>query len=558
MTSKHVANLTSWNNIQGNLLVSGDLIIGGVAIKFPLVQGADKSYFRANGGGITSWTVPRLVELDDVVVSSPAAGHALTYNGSAWINSDIFASPTMTGTVTINGDLNVTGTATYAEVKDLKVTDNFIIINDGETGSGVTLGDAGVRIDRGLATDYIFQFLESDQTFRVGQIGSTVALAAREDSPVVGGIPVWNGTTFMLDTANGLTAAEATQLKNINSVAIGNTQWGYLGALDQTLITTASPTWASVTLSSTANQIILGSGNTTTLSATAPAASRIYTFPDMGSNATVAFSSGSSAQTFTNSNSFSTGTTFNSASNQIVIKSGTSPGYNITADVSATERTYHIVDVGSNSTFAMIDGSFDQIWGNNNIFQNGISVGNAQKITIIPGTLAADRIYTLPDAGLDAEFVMTRGFQEILGLKGFQDVQIMESLLLPNPSGGTQTNLDHNEVLSLTGTISGDWAAVPTITVKLARTGNKVTLVTEPIFGTLNSASTLTFSAIIPDRMEPTNQISQTYMGRLGATEQITYAAISNQITFHYTVADHTWPSGVVGIDSFGSSWVVD
>lgn len=46
-----------------------------------------------------------------------------------------------------------------------------------------------------------------------------------------------------------LTAVELAQLQNIGAVTISNTQWGYLGALDQGVATTDSPTFVALTLS---------------------------------------------------------------------------------------------------------------------------------------------------------------------------------------------------------------------------------------------------------------------------------------------------------------------
>lgn len=47
---------------------------------------------------------------------------------------------------------------------------------------------------------------------------------------------------------SALTQAEINQIANINAITISNTQWGYLGALDQSLATTDSPTFVTATL----------------------------------------------------------------------------------------------------------------------------------------------------------------------------------------------------------------------------------------------------------------------------------------------------------------------
>lgn len=48
---------------------------------------------------------------------------------------------------------------------------------------------------------------------------------------------------------SGLTTTEGDQLENIDSVTISNTQWGYLGALDQGLTTGSATTFTGITLS---------------------------------------------------------------------------------------------------------------------------------------------------------------------------------------------------------------------------------------------------------------------------------------------------------------------
>ena len=55
------------------------------------------------------------------------------------------------GTVTINGNLDVIGTQTTVSTTDTAVTDNTLILNSGESGAVVTSGTAGIEIDRGTS-----------------------------------------------------------------------------------------------------------------------------------------------------------------------------------------------------------------------------------------------------------------------------------------------------------------------------------------------------------------------------------------------------------------------
>ena len=63
-------------------------------------------------------------------------------------------------TVTIKGDLNVTGTTTTINSTTLEVGDNFIILNSGVTGAPVL--DAGITIERGTSADAVFKWNETE------------------------------------------------------------------------------------------------------------------------------------------------------------------------------------------------------------------------------------------------------------------------------------------------------------------------------------------------------------------------------------------------------------
>ncbi len=60
---------------------------------------------------------------------------------------------TIAADLVITGDLTVSGTTTTVNSTNLEITDNKILLNDGEAGAGVTLGTAGLEIDRGPATE---------------------------------------------------------------------------------------------------------------------------------------------------------------------------------------------------------------------------------------------------------------------------------------------------------------------------------------------------------------------------------------------------------------------
>jgi len=65
------------------------------------------------------------------------------------------------GRLTVYGDLLVVGAATYVDSTVVEVTDNIIVLNRGEVGAGVTLGTAGIEVDRGSASNVRWVFDET-------------------------------------------------------------------------------------------------------------------------------------------------------------------------------------------------------------------------------------------------------------------------------------------------------------------------------------------------------------------------------------------------------------
>ncbi len=85
------------------------------------------------------------------------------------------------GTITLNGatvlvpgNLTVQGTQTSVESVNTVINDNTIIINQGETGAGVTLNYAGVEIERGSLDNAKMVWDEANERFTF-LVGSTDA-----------------------------------------------------------------------------------------------------------------------------------------------------------------------------------------------------------------------------------------------------------------------------------------------------------------------------------------------------------------------------------------------
>jgi uncharacterized coiled-coil protein SlyX len=106
----------------------------------------------------------------------------------------------ISGDVIISGNLSVSGGYFVTYTEHVSAKDNLITINAGEQGAGVTAGVAGIEVDRGTLPKYEFMFVESSDTFRIGEEGSTQAVATREDTPNPNVIPFWNASAARFDT----------------------------------------------------------------------------------------------------------------------------------------------------------------------------------------------------------------------------------------------------------------------------------------------------------------------------------------------------------------------
>ena len=81
---------------------------------------------------------------------------------------------TMAGDAIVTGDLTVNGTLTSINTTNTEISDNTIVLNNGETAAGVTAGSSGIEIDRGTADNATFLWNETDDVFEV-KVGTALA-----------------------------------------------------------------------------------------------------------------------------------------------------------------------------------------------------------------------------------------------------------------------------------------------------------------------------------------------------------------------------------------------
>lgn len=103
----------------------------------------------------------------------------------------------------------------------------------------------------------------------------------------------------------------------------------------------------------TTNQLVLGVTNTTTISATAPTTSRTVTIPDPGANASFVMTE--SAQTINGQKTFADPIVQNDTTNQLVL--GVTNTTTISSTAPAASRTVTIPDAGANSNVVLSEGT---------------------------------------------------------------------------------------------------------------------------------------------------------------------------------------------------------
>ena len=116
------------------------------------------------------------------------------------------------GSLTISQNLTVLGSTTAIETTNTTLKDNIIVLNDGETGNGVTLGTSGISVYRGpnvsvypsVAVRWNESTLKwqltndgvSYQNILVGATGTGLTALVDDTAPVLGGNVNVNGYAF--------------------------------------------------------------------------------------------------------------------------------------------------------------------------------------------------------------------------------------------------------------------------------------------------------------------------------------------------------------------------
>tara|TARA_B110000503_G_scaffold126064_1_gene194284 strand:+ start:37 stop:1011 length:975 start_codon:yes stop_codon:yes gene_type:complete len=126
------------------------------------------------------------------------------------------------GQVVISGNLTVLGTQTYIATTNTKLTDNIILLNDGETNAGVTLNQSGIQIDRGSLVDQKMVFDETltwtdpiSETLKTGAF-TFQSLSGETTGLRINSISTGGGDLYLINGGLGVISVTGTSDYEVN------------------------------------------------------------------------------------------------------------------------------------------------------------------------------------------------------------------------------------------------------------------------------------------------------------------------------------------------------
>jgi hypothetical protein len=145
-----------------------------------------------------------------------------------------------TAYLNVIGNLVVTGATTSVESTNSLITDNTIVLNNGEIGAGVTLGYSGIEVERGSLPNTGLRWNESLTQWELTTDGSTwnaitsggISNVVDDTSPQLGGNLDVNGYTITsASNGNVVIDADGTGLVKLDDVLTLQNQGSDPGSL---------------------------------------------------------------------------------------------------------------------------------------------------------------------------------------------------------------------------------------------------------------------------------------------------------------------------------------
>ncbi len=179
--------------LSTNTLYIGDTpVLGTDADTITIKADVDQSILvKTIGSGITTLQSETEVNINTAGMNADVKLQANGVNSKVRLGANggiELSSPTsaqsdlsVSGNLTLTGNFVHNGQSFTSNATTVTTKDNIIVLNQGEVGTGVTAGKAGIQIDRGDAADFQLIFDETIDKFTVGIVGGVhEVLSTRE------------------------------------------------------------------------------------------------------------------------------------------------------------------------------------------------------------------------------------------------------------------------------------------------------------------------------------------------------------------------------------------
>jgi hypothetical protein len=250
----------------------------------------------------------------------------------------------------------------------------FTGLTRGQDGTTAASHLLGASVDHNVVAAH-HNVLKDEIIALESSLNLTASKAAVTDAS--GRITTSATTASELAALNAKTASRALQTDGsglVSTSTVTSTELGYVSGVTSAIQTqlgtkatdtlvvhlagtetiTGAKTFSTQIIdTATTNQLVLGTTNTTTISATAPAASRTITLADPGANASLVVTEG--AQTINGAKTLGSAVTITPTTNQIVL--GVTNTTTISATAPSASRTITLADPGANASFVTTEGA---------------------------------------------------------------------------------------------------------------------------------------------------------------------------------------------------------
>lgn len=185
----------------------------------------------------------------NIVATTGATGliHSGSFSGSFQGDGSGLTGVTAAGTISSSIQVDHDQTTNFVANEHIDHTTVSITAGSGLTGGGTIAATRTINVGAGDGISVAADAVSVDGTV-LRTTGDGVVSGSSQIS--LGGDlsgTADNATVIRIQNV-AITSGEATQLANIDTTTISATQWGYLGALDQSLTQASSPTFAGMTV----------------------------------------------------------------------------------------------------------------------------------------------------------------------------------------------------------------------------------------------------------------------------------------------------------------------